>query len=300
MKRRALLKATGAALSLSAFPLSWVPAAEKKAQKVLFFTRSAGFEHSAIRRGKDGELGHAERVLTELGKKHGFEVTCSKDGTLFDGDIDQYDAFVFYTTEDLCRGDTGDKQPAMSKEGKQKLFDAVAAGKGFVATHSGADTFHSPGHHEHRYEPQPELDPYIKMLGGEFISHGPQQEARMVVADASFPGLSGLGDSFRINDEWYSLKNYADDLHVILVQDTQGMKGNDYNRPPYPATWARQHGEGRVFYTSMGHREDVWDNPTFQQILLGGMAWAMKNVDAEIPPNMKDATPGAGVMPKPR
>jgi type 1 glutamine amidotransferase len=139
------------------------------------------------------------------------------------------------------------------------------------------------------------------MLGGEFISHGPQQKARMVIlASPTFPGLDGaarVGQAFELNDEWYSLKNFPDDLHVILVQDTQGMKGKDYERPPYPATWARRHDKGRVFYTSMGHREDVWTNPKFQKILLGGLAWAMGDVQAETPANMTKAAPGANVMP---
>ena len=129
----------------------------------------------------------------------------------------------------------------------------------------------------------------------------------MAIADARFPGLAGVkdkdvqgndsSDSFKINDEWYSLKNFADDLHVILIQDTQGMKGKDYERPPHPATWVRKHGKGRVFYTSMGHREDVWSDPRFQQIVLGGLAWAFGDVEADITPNMKQVTPGAGVMP---
>ena len=139
------------------------------------------------------------------------------------------------------------------------------------------------------------------MLGGEFISHGPQQQSRQVIKSATFPGLAeavkGEEGSFTLNEEWYSLKNFADDLHVILAQDTQGMEGKDYERPPFPSTWARLHGKGRVFYTSMGHREDVWSDPTFQQILLGGLSWAMGDVDADVQPNLEQATPGAKVMP---
>jgi hypothetical protein len=47
----------------------------------------------------------------------------------------------------------------------------------------------------------------------------------------------------------------------------------------------------------MGHREDVWTNPTFSQILLGGLNWAMGNVEADIAPNIEKATPGAHEMP---
>ena len=49
----------------------------------------------------------------------------------------------------------------------------------------------------------------------------------------------------------------------------------------------------RLFYTSMGHREDVWTNPLFQAVTLGGMAWAAGNVEADVPTNFREVTPGA-------
>ena len=129
------------------------------------------------------------------------------------------------------------------------------------------------------------------MIGGEFIVHGQQQKARIDVADPTFPGAERFGSSFEILDEWYALKNFQDDLHVILVQNTEDMektKGGDraYNRPNFPETWARMHGKGRVFYTSMGHREDVWENPLYQGLLIGALNWATGKVDASIEPNV--------------
>ncbi len=94
-----------------------------------------------------------------------------------------------------------------------------------------------------------------------------------------------------------ALKNFAPDLHVILVQDTAGMEGAMYERPSFPATWARKHEKGRVFYTSMGHREDVWENPMFQTLLVGGLTWAFGDVDAKVEPNIKEATPKANDYP---
>lgn len=297
MRRRDLLLAGGAtALSITAWPWKAALAEDQPQRRVLFFTRSAGFEHGAIRE-KDGTQGHAQKVFTELGKQHNFDVVATKDGRIFDEDLDQFDAFLFYTTGDLTREKRGE-EPPMSADGKERFLDAVAGGKAFLATHSAADTFHSPGHGKARYEHQEEIDPYIAMLGGEFISHGPQQEARMVVSSPNFPSAKDLGEDFVINDEWYSLKNLADDMHVVLVQDTQGMEGRDYQRPAYPATWARPHHDGRVFYTSMGHREDVWTNPVFQQVLLGGMRWATGDVEADVSPNLSGVTPGAQVLPK--
>ena len=49
----------------------------------------------------------------------------------------------------------------------------------------------------------------------------------------------------------------------------------------------------------MGHREDVWENPMFQQILLGGLSWAFGDVEADVTPNLKAAAPHADVLPKP-
>jgi len=209
---------------------------------------------------------------------------------VFDGDIDQFDAFAFYTSGDLT-GKCTNPQPgaAMSPEGKQKLLAAIQAGKGFLGIHSATDTFRSPG-----------VDPYIAMLGAEFVTHGPQQTAMMKVTSSQFPGMEGLGDAFAKHDEWYTFTKFADDLHVILVQETKGMqewpdtvqkaRHDIYKRPPFPATWARMHGQGRVFYTSMGH-DAIWTDPTFRQVVLGGMAWVLGNRQADVAPNVAHVTP---------
>lgn len=70
-----------------------------------------------------------------------------------------------------------------------------------------------------------------------------------------------------------------------------------YQRPPYPSTWAHLYGKGRVFYTSMGHREDVWMSPLFQEILFGGIDWALGRVDADNTPNLTQVAPRAGELP---
>jgi type 1 glutamine amidotransferase len=70
-----------------------------------------------------------------------------------------------------------------------------------------------------------------------------------------------------------------------------------YQRPPFPATWARLQGQGRVFYTSMGHFESVWTSDVFQQVVLGGLSWALKRVDADVTPNIDRVTPRANQLP---
>jgi len=290
--RRLWLLAVGAAL-LGSNGGTLASAAEKDAPKrILFFTKSSGFEHSVIHR-KDGDLSHAEKILTKLGKDHGFEVVCSKDGGMFESDkINQFDAFVFETTGNLTKEGT-DKQPPISAQGMKNLYNAVKDGKGFVGFHCATDTF---GHHRG----QGADDPYIQMIGGEFYGHGAQQVATIEVADPGFPGAKAFARSgtFQLQDEWYGNNHLADDLHVIYSHRTEGMKGNDYARPDYPQAWARMHGKGRVFYNSMGHREDVWANPKFQEFALGALDWATGRIDADVTPNLTKVTPEYQVDPK--
>lgn len=292
MARRDVLRAAGAAALMgSAFPLRWVGAADGRRQKVLYFTRSAGYEHEAVKL-KDGQPSLSDRILTEMGKRHGFDVVCTKDGRVFDGDLDQYDAIAFYTSGVLTNAEPAN-DPPMSPQGKERLLRAIAKGKGFVGFHAATDSFHSKGPSDQN---QTEVDPYIAMIGGEFIVHGAQQEAMIRIASPDFPGVKQFGQARKLKEEWYTLKNFARDLHVILIEDNEGMEGDCYQRPPFPATWARMHHKGRVFYTSFGHRDDIWTNPQVHGLMLGGLAWAMGNVKFEAMPNIDQVTPHASQL----
>jgi type 1 glutamine amidotransferase len=292
MKRRQMLETIPWAMAaLSGLPLGWATPPETK-KRVLYFTRSVGFEHSPVHR-EQGRLGLSEQVLTDVGKRAGCEVDCTKDGAVFDGNLDGYDLFAFYTCGDLTQPGKDPGRP-MTPQGKRRLLEAIASGKGFIGFHSAADTFHSPGP---RGEIQTDLDPYVAMLGGEFVTHGAQQEASLILS-SRFPGASGLGcaEGISFTDEWYALKNFAQDLHVILVQETRFLKGDCYRRPDFPCSWARMHGKGRVFYTSLGHRDDIWTNPFFQAIMRGGFDWALGSAQANITPNMDQVTPQANQL----
>jgi type 1 glutamine amidotransferase len=308
LDRRSFVKKTGlAALLLGGTRLPAVLAApapreEGAKKRLLVYTRSQTFQHSVVTRPKGGGLSLAERVVTDLGQKHNIEVVCEKDGRVFlSKDFPTFDGFLFETTGDLTAERATDGSPPMPVEGKKALLDAVAEGKGFVGSHCASDTFHSPAFGkggQWKTQGRDDVDPYLAMLGGEFIRHGEQQKAWMRVVDHDFPGANGLKD-FELLEEWYSLKNFAPDLHVILVQETKGMRNVDYDRPSFPATWARKHHKGRVFYTSMGHREDVWENPIFQTLLAGALAWTLGRVDADVTPNLDKVAPHANELPDP-
>lgn len=288
-------------------------------KKILFFSKCSNFEHSVVRE-RAGQPSWAQQVLSELGPKNGLEFTFTKDGSKFTPEyLAQFDAFFFYTSGDLLSAGK-DGNPPMTAAGKQAFLDAIAGGKGFIGTHSAADTFHTDETAETntnqprtwRYQNRGDkADPYIRMIGGELIVHGTQQLGRVLVTDPKFPGFAKRGESFELIEEWYSMVNFAPDLHVLLVLDTAAMRDpfagtkdwppagwdTPYKRAPYPSTWARMEGRGRVFYTAMGHREDNWLNPVFQEILLGGIAWAVRNVDADVTPNLAKVAPHASELP---
>lgn len=284
----------------AAFTFSPVFGADTPRRKILFFTKSSGFEHEVIS-WKKGQPSYAEARLLELGEKNNWEFTFSKDGSKFSAEyLKEFDAVMFYTTGDLCSEGT-DANPPMTPKGKQALFDYVRSGKGFVGTHSASDTFHTDNESlkgPERYVNHGEkADPYVRFIGAEFIRHGAQQAAKSIVIDPKFPGLESVGSDFSIHEEWYSLKDFTPDLHVLTVMDAPAMTGPEYARPMFPNTWAKREGNGRVWYTSMGHREDVWTNPVFQSMLTGGIKWACGDASGDTAPNLSKASPEAHVNP---
>lgn len=297
MNRRELLDAFGAIVTgFSLERLGFGKRASAAApKKILMFTKSSGFEHSVIKRS-GGNLGLAEQIVTDLGKQDRFDVTATKDGRVFSSPaLRQYDAFFFYTTGDLTTAGSDGNAP-MTPAGKQAFLDLIREGKGFIGTHSATDTFDTAGN---RFDPrpQPQLDPYLKMIGAEFLAHDEQQKARLTVADKNFPGMAALDDGMEILEEWYPFRDFQPDLHVLTVLETQGMQGPHYQRPPFPNTWARLHGRGRVFYTALGHREDVWNSAWYQSLLAGGISWALRAIDANVAPNIARVTPHADDIP---
>lgn len=298
--RRQFVKTGAVAAASAALPAQIIAAGKKS---VLVFTKSSGWEHDVVKR-TDGKPSIVEQAITSLGSRQGFDVTATKDGRVFDSrDFRKYAAVLFFTTGDLTTAGT-DKNPPMSLQGKQSLLNAIHSGLGFVGVHAASDTFHTlpdPEGGANRYVAHGDKsDPYLRMLGGEFITHGSTprlQTTNIVVDDPKFPGLEGVSSPFSFNDEWYSLKDFRTDLHVILTLDTKGMSGKPYERPPYPMTWARTEGKGRVFYTAIGDRPENWSNPVFLNLLGGGIRWAIGDAKASLDHNLAQVTPGCNVIP---
>jgi hypothetical protein len=235
LTRREFVQTTtvaGAALSI---PHGMLAAGKKS---VLVFTKSSGFEHDVVKTN-DGKPSIVEQTVRSIGNNYGFDVIATKDGQVFDSpDFRKHTALLFFTTGDLTTEGT-DKNPPMSAKGKQAFLDAIHGGMGFIGVHAAADTFHTPPDskdNSNRYIAHGEKsDPYLRMLGAEFITHGSTprlQTTNLIINDPKFPGLEGVSSPVSFNEEWYSLKDFRTDLHVIITLDTKGMTGEPYQRAP--------------------------------------------------------------------
>jgi type 1 glutamine amidotransferase len=128
------------------------------------------------------------------------------------------------------------------------------------------------------------------MLGGEFETHKAQVEIQPIVHDREHPATKPFPSDWKVFDEIYIIKSYD----PKRVKQLLGLDAHPNDKTPgyFPVSWAREEGQGRVFYTSLGHREDVWDPEwkagtpdrkntpeiakTYQAHILGGIRWALK------------------------
>jgi hypothetical protein len=257
--------------------------AHAEPKKVLVVTATEGFPHSSVTT--------AERVLTKLGIQSGaykvVAVIRSGPRPKETGDqnkwmekmtrdfaelmspaaLNDYDALIFANT-------TGE----LPIPDKDAFINWVKAGHAFIGMHSATDTLHK-------------YSPYIEMIGGEFLQHGPQVKVTCINQDIRHPATRRLGATYEVTDEIYQLQNFhRDQVHGLLTLDKHPNNGTPGD---YPISWCKQFGRGKVFYTSLGHREDVWESPTYQDHILGAIRWALGL-------ELGDATPQSAALKLPQ
>ncbi len=267
---------------------------EVKKAKVLVFTRSQGFVHSPARsRGDD--LSICAAGLKAYFDDKNIEMIETQDGRVFDGDIDQYDGFVFYTSgnlqDEINEKDNGrEKNPnakPMSADGLRKLIAAVNGGKGFVGIHSATDTVCS-------LKTEDGTDLYTAFVGARFAGHGPQQFATAIPTQPiELPWIKDSGTRITNFEEWYTNRNHAKDLHVVLYQDPKGMEGREHQRPAYPFAWIRAEGKGRIGYAGYGHNNEFWKSKDMVRKFGELVEWSVGRFDMDTTPNIDEVTPGA-------
>jgi len=235
-------------------------------KRILYLTHSAGFRHDSIEVSK--------RILIELAEKSGkFEMVSTEDlSTISESSLRQFDGVMFFTSGEL----------ALSAEQKAALLGFVRTGKGFAAVHSATDTLYT----------WPE---YGEMIGGYFDGHPWVHEVSIDIEDPANPLVKHLAPSFRITDEIYQFRAFSRErVRVLMTLDTGtvDLRAPGVNRTDddFALAWIRPYGNGRVFYTALGHFDGTWLDARFQMMLSNALLWITGQTEAEAAPRRSSPT----------
>ncbi len=231
-------------------------------KKLLAIGVVKGFEHDSV--------SHALATIEKLGRQTGLWDTYIRTDTelltkqkLAAGNaknLTYFDAVIFYTTGDL----------GLTDQQKKDLIGFVHDdGKGFLGIHSATDTYYD----------WPE---YGEMIGAYFDQHPwGQVHCTLRTEDKNFAATAHFPASFPFYDEIYQFKApYSrDKLHVLMSVDPASVDLTNKNvhrtDKDFAVTWTHNYGKGRVFYSSLGHRDEVWDLPDIQKMWIEAVKWAM-------------------------
>ncbi len=238
-------------------------------KKLLVIGEEKGYRHQSI--------SHAMATIEQLGRKTGMWDTTIRTDTepltkkkleYNAPNLNDFDAVLFYTGGTL---EMDDQQKA------DFLSFIHDDGKGFIGIHSATITFTK----------WPE---YGEMIGGYFDEHPwGTFNAPILVEDPNFPGMQKFPRAFTTKDEIYQIKDFSrEKCRVLMTLDPAKL---DLTNPrvhradhDFAVTWAKTYGKGRVYYTTLGHVEENWDRPDYQDMYTKAIEWALGLIDADVIP----------------
>jgi type 1 glutamine amidotransferase len=246
-------------------PASQPPAPHGKEihlKHVLVIGQTKGFEHDSV--------STAMATVFNLGKESGLwdtmirtdtELLTKKDLGRNAKNLNYFDLIVFASTTSELDMDASQKADMLSF-----IKDD---GKGFVGIHAALDTNYN----------WPE---YGEMIGGWFDQHPWMTfQAPIVSEDSDFPATRHFPKAFTKFDEIYQPKTWSrDKVNVLLSLDASKL--NYENNPrvhrmdhDFPVAWSKMYGKGRVFYSTLGHTEESWDDPDIRKMYFEAIRWAL-------------------------
>jgi hypothetical protein len=245
---------------------------------VLIVGQTKGFEHDSI--------SAAMVAVYDMGKESGLwdttirtdtELITKKDLSRNSKNLNYFDVLIFASTTGELDLDSSQKQDMMSfiKED----------GKGFVGIHAALDTNYT----------WPE---YGEMIGGWFDQHPWGTFNAPIVNEApDFPAMRHFPKEFVKFDEIYQPKEWSrDKVNVLLSLDATKL---DYSNNPrihrsdhdFPVAWTKPYGKGRVFYSTLGHTEEAWEDPDIRKMYFEAIKWALGMTGGSMSPHSRQATP---------
>lgn len=238
---------------------------------ILVISQTKGWEHDSIPDGMAAiyNMGHDSR-LWDTTLRTDTELITKKDLGRNAKNLNYFDALVFLSTTDELDLDDSQKQDMMSF--------IKGDGKGFVGVHAALDTnFKWPE--------------YGEMIGGWFDQHPWFTfNAPIINEDPTFPATRHFPKAFVKYDEIYQAKEWSrDKVNVLLSLDpaklnyaNPGIHRTDHD---FAVAWAKMYGKGRVFYSSLGHTEESWDDPDIRKMYFEAIRWVLGMTEGSTAPH---------------
>lgn len=260
---------TGLLAMLCLAACAGAPPVQTPPLRVFYLSQSVGFVHETVRRPADG-LAPSERALQDMARTSGaFTVELSQDARdLTPARLADLDVLVFSTTGAL----------PIDRETWAAIVAWIGSGRGgFVGIHSAADT---------ALDFEGGEAAWTAFLGGRFDGHPWTQGTpiRLSNIEPSHPLAAVWPDGTAYAEEIYQYAGFVPDR--VRVLQSLDMGAGPLRRPyPVPVTWVRQIGEGRLFYTNLGHTPSTWDDPRFRNQIIDAIRWTGHRLDAPGAPN---------------
>jgi len=214
--------------------------------QMLLLTATTGFRHADA-------ITTARQVLSQLGAQTGlFNVTATEDLSEITADRLAATHILFFCN---TTGELG-----FTNAQKAAIVNFVESGGGYMGAHSATDTLY-------------DWPDYGRIVGAYFKDHPWTRDATVTVEDGAHPATRDLGASFQLYDEFYTFReNPRPRVQVLLSLNAAsvGAQGD------FPLAWAQTVGQGRAFYTALGHFASTWTDSRFQMHLLGAIRWVGK------------------------
>ncbi len=240
------------------------PPHEKKIhlKHILVIGQTKGFEHDSVPDGMAAifNMGR-ESGLWDATLRTDVELITKKDLQRNTKNLDYFDALVFVSTTGELDLDDSQKADMMSFIKND--------GKGFVGVHAALDTNYK----------WPE---YGEMIGGWFDQHPWSTfNAPIINEDPTFPAVRHFPKAFLKYDEIYQPKEWSrEKVNVLLSLDASKL--NYENNPrihrtdhDFAVAWSKMYGKGRVFYSTLGHTEEAWDDPDIRKMYFEAIRWVL-------------------------
>jgi type 1 glutamine amidotransferase len=224
------------------------------ALNVLVISKTNGFRHRSIPKGIE--------KMKDWSKLENWNLTFSEDSTIINDEVlAEMDVLVFLNTKGNILGNSE----------KEAFINYINKGGGFVGIHLATGT-------------ETEWPWYHQLIGAEFKDHPKVQTAKMFVNHSyKHPSVDHLGEVFEIEDEWYNFKeSVLPHVNVVLTLDESSYAGIKMEEN-HPIAWYHYYEGGRVFYTGLGHTDEIYDNEDYRKHISGAVNWAGKRIDVPTP-----------------